>query len=137
MDKEELKQIRYIKTEIEAIERQIDNLEPLSATDKVSGSSNHFPYTQRNFKIEGIDDIEYNKKIHSLQKKLKCRKGELADKLIEMNEFIESIDDSLVRQIITLRYVECKTWTKIATTIGNNNTADSIRMILNRFFQNK
>lgn len=135
MDKEQLKQIRYIKTEIEVIQKQIDNLEPASAIDKVNGSSNHFPYTKRSFTVEGIDTVEYRQKAQLLQRKLEYKKQELTDKLIELEKFIDNIPDSLVRQIIRLRYIECLTWNKIARLVGNNNTADSVRMIVNRYLQ--
>lgn len=59
MDKEQLKQIRYIKSEIEVIENQINNIEPTMVTDKVTGSSAYFPYVQRSFTLEGIDTDEY------------------------------------------------------------------------------
>lgn len=135
MDKEQLKQIKYLKTEIETIQRQIDSLEPLVATDKVNGSDNHFPYTQRSFTIEGINQEEYRRKAYLLQKRLNKRKEELTNALTETNNFIENIQDSLVRQIIILRYIEGKSWNKVAMDIGNNNTADSVRMIVNRFLQ--
>lgn len=135
MDKEKLKQIKYIKTEIAAIERQIDNLEPLVAIDKVNGSDSHFPYTARSFTIEGVDTEGCNRKALRLRNRLQKKKDELTDMLTETNNFIESIPDSLIRQIIILRYVECKSWTKVAMDVGNNNTADSVRMMVNRFLK--
>lgn len=135
MDKEQLKQIKYIKTEIAAIERQIDNLEPLVAIDKVNGSDSHFPYTARSFTIEGVDSEGYSKKALRLRNRLQKKKNELTDILTETNNFIESIPDSLIRQIIISRYVEGKSWTKVAMDVGNDNTADSVRMMVNRFLK--
>ncbi|MGO5074340.1 RNA polymerase subunit sigma-24 [Clostridium sporogenes] len=133
MDKDQLKQLRYLKTEIEAIKKQIDNLEYTMAIDKIRGSSSHFPYVQRSFTIEGVDYEEYNRKTVRLRKKLSRRISELMDLVEETNEFIESIEDSLVRQVISLRYINGLTWEDVANSIGGNNTADSVRMVCNRF----
>lgn len=135
MNKEQLKQLKYLKTEIEAIKRQIENLDYTIATDKVRGSSSHFPYVQRSFTITGIDYEEYNRKAERLRRKLNKRIKELMDLVEKTNEFIENIEDSLVRQIISLRYINGLTWEEVAANIGGNNTADSVRMLCNRFLE--
>lgn len=135
MDKEQLKQLRYIRSEIEAIKKQMSDLDYTVVTDKVRGSSSHFPYVQRSFTVEGIDYEEYNSKAKRLQGKLNKRKNELMNLAGETNEFIEKIDDSLVRQIISLRYVSGLTWEQVAVNIGGNNTADSVRKVAERFLK--
>ena len=135
MDKERLKQLRYLKKEIEVIKKQIGDLECTMVTDKVTGSSAHFPYTARSFVIEGLDEEGYTHKFKRLQNKLNRRMDELIDLVEEANTFIESIDDSLVRQIITLRYVNGLPWDKVAENIGGNNTADSVRKVAERFLK--
>ncbi|NFM30658.1 RNA polymerase subunit sigma-24 [Clostridium botulinum] len=133
MNKEELKQLRYIKTEIESIKKQLSDLDYTVATDKVRGSSSHFPYVQRSFTITGVDYEEYNRKAERLRRKLNKRIKELIDLVEKTNEFIEDIEDSLTRQIISLRYINGLTWEEVANSIGGNNTEDSVRMLCNRF----
>lgn len=133
MDKEQLKQIKYIKSEIAVIENQINNIEPSTITDKVTGSSSYFPYIQRSFTLEGIDSEDYEKRTRRLQKKLINRKERLLKLQEEVNNFIDSIDDSLVRQAITLRYIDGMSWQRVAKEMGNNATADSIRMAVKRY----
>lgn len=133
MDKEQLKQIRYIKSEIAVIENQIDSIEPSMVTDKVIGSSSYFPYTQRSFTLEGIDTDEYEKRTRRLQRKLMKRKEKLLELQEEVNDFINNIEDSLVRQAITLRYIDGMSWQMAAKEMGSNTTADSIRMAVNRY----
>lgn len=135
MDKEKLKQLRYIRSEIEAIKKQMSDLDYTVVTDKVRGSSSHFPYVQRSFTVEGIDYEEYNRKVKRLQGKLNKRIDELMNLAEETNEFIKEIDDSLVRQIISLRYVSGLTWEQVAENIGGNNTADSVRKVAERFLK--
>lgn len=136
ISKDDLKQIRYIKSEIETIENQIRDLRPLMVTDKVSGSSAYFPYTARSFTVEGLGTEEYSRKAYMLERKLRKKKNELADTLTKVNEFIDSIQDSLVRQIITLRYSEGLTWNEVADKIGSNNTSESVRKIAERYLKN-
>lgn len=133
MNKEELKQLRYIKSEIESIKKQLSDLDYTVATDKVRGSSSHFPYVQRSFTITGVDFLEYKRKAERLRRKLNKRIKELIDLVEKTNEFIEDIDDSLIRQVISLRYINGLTWEDVANSIGGNNTADSVRMVCNRF----
>jgi len=133
LDKEQLKQIRYIKSEIAIIENQINSIEPSMATDKVIGSSSYFPYTQRSFTLEGIDTEEYERRTRRLQGKLMKRKEKLLELQEEVNDFINNIEDSLVRQAISLRYIYGMSWQMAAKEMGSNTTADSIRMAVNRY----
>lgn len=135
MDKEQLKQLRYLKNEIEILKEQIANLDYTIATDSVRGSDNEFPYTERSFTITGIDYEDYNRKMRRLQRKLNRRIDELVDLVEETYEYIDNIDDSLIRQIIILRYVNGLTWEQVAASIGGNNTADSVRMMHDRFLK--
>lgn len=135
MNKEQLKQLQYLKSEVEIIKSQIENLDYTIATDKVKGSSAHFPYIERSFTIEGIDYEEYNRKVERLQRKLNRRIDDLMDLLEDINSYIESIDDSLIRQVITLRFVNGLTWEQVAQSIGGNNTPDSVRKVAERFLK--
>lgn len=135
MDKEQLKQIRYIKSEIEVIKDQIADIEPVMATDKVTGSSAYFPYTARSFTVEGIDYDDYHRRVRRLQNKLDKRKNELLELQEKANSFIENIEDSLVRQVITLRYVEGLNWYEVANKIGGDSTSESVRKIAERYLK--
>ncbi|MBY6878480.1 hypothetical protein [Clostridium botulinum] len=135
MNKEELKQLRYIKTEIESIKKQLSDLDYTVATDKVRGSSSHFPYVQRSFTITGVDYEEYNRKAERLRRKLNKRIKELIDLVEKTNEFIEDIEDSLTRQIISLRYINGLTWEEVAANVGGGTTTESVRKVAERFLK--
>lgn len=47
--------------------------------------------------------------------------------------YINTIDDSFMRQIIQQRYIDNLSWVRIALNLGGNNTEDSVRMAHNRF----
>lgn len=135
MDKKQLSQIRYLKSEIELLKRQIANMDYRVATDTVTGSDPDFPYTERRFTIVGIDYEDYERRTQRLQKRLEKRLAELVKLLEDTHDYIESIDDSLIRQIITLRHIEGLTWEQVAARIGGNNTPDSLRMMHDRFLK--
>lgn len=137
MNKEQLSQLRYLKGEIEILKKQIEDIDYTITTDSVKGSSPYFPYTERNFLITGVDHQGYDNKLNRLQRKLSRRIDELIDLVEETNDYINNIDDSLIRQIITLRYINGLEWKQVAASIGGNNTADSVRMIHNRFLERK
>lgn len=133
--KEKLKQIRYINSEISVIEAQISNLRPITSTDNVTGSSPHFPYTAMSFHIEGVDVEDYNRRTKRLKNNLIKKKNELLELQEEAQNFINGIEDSLTRQIITLRFMNCMSWNDIAEKIGVSSSADSVRKISERFFK--
>ena len=53
----------------------------------------------------------------------------------EILEYIFSINDSQIRRIMRLRHIELKSWLQVANTIGGNNTADSVRMMHDRYLK--
>ena len=50
-----------------------------------------------------------------------------------LERYISGIPDSLTRQIFTLRFIDGLTWVKVAMSIGGDNTADSVRMVVKRY----
>lgn len=54
-----------------------------------------------------------------------------------LEQYIASVDDSHMRQILTLRFVDGDSWQKVAMEIGGNNTADSVRKACRRFIANQ
>lgn len=135
MDKDQLSQLRHLKSEIEILKKQIEDMDYNITTDNVKGSNPYFPYEERNFTITGINYEEYNRKARRLQRKLNRKVEELIDLVEETYEYIGNIDDSLIRQIIILKYVNGLTWEQVAASIGGNNTADSVRKAAERFLK--
>lgn len=117
------------------LKKQIEDIETITTKDSVKGSLSEHPYIETHFTLEGIDYEDYNRRIRRLQRQLNRRVEELLDLVDETNEYIESIEDSLIRQIIALRYINGLTWEQVAASIGGNNTADSVRMLCDRFLK--
>jgi hypothetical protein len=135
VDKKQLSQIRYLKSEIELLKKQIRDMDYQVTRDTVTGSDPDFPYTERRFTIVGIDYGGYERRTQRLKKRLEKRVTELIKLLEATHDYIENIDDSLIRQIITLRHIEGLTWEQVAARIGGSSTADSLRKMHDRFLK--
>ncbi len=51
--------------------------------------------------------------------------------------YIEEVEDSFMRQILTFRYVNGFSWVQIALHMGGGNTEDSVRIAHKRFLDKK
>lgn len=129
MTKKELLQYRYLLIEIKELENKIKNYEGKIVTDKVQSSQREFPYTQYELKIQGVEDSLYIKK---LREKLFYRIEKCKKLKVDIENFINNIEDSRTRLIFQLRYVEGKSWVYISRQLGSSNESYA-RMIHNRF----
>ena len=58
-------------------------------------------------------------------------------KLLKVQTFIYSIDDSFIRQVFVQRYINGLTWAGIATALGGYYSADYVRIAHDRFLKEK
>lgn len=140
MTREVLNQYGYLLKEREdlykrigKLECQIDRIEQEGAViDKVMGGEGGL----QPFKIEGFPYPEYTKKKMWLNKNraiLKEREEKINNLLCEIEEYISTVDDSIVRLIISYRVVENMDWNEVADNIGGGNTADSVKKMYYRY----
>lgn len=128
-------EVREVRERIEKTEKQLEKIEDEgSVIDTVSGGAGGIQH----FKIEGFPYPEYNRK-----KTLLCaRKATLAsleldllEMLSDVEEFIASVDDSRMRRVIALRFIDNLSWNKVADKIGGNNTEDSVKKAFYRYME--
>lgn len=50
-----------------------------------------------------------------------------------LNRYINSVEDSLTRQILSLRFVNGLSWNQVAMSVGGGNTEGSVKQICYRF----
>lgn len=79
-------------------------------TDKVLSSASDFSFNQYELKIKGYEDDKYIEKIRTrlIRRIRRCKKLRL-----EIEDFIERIEDSRIRLIFELRYIHGKSWVYI------------------------
>lgn len=140
MTREVLNQYGYLLKEsedlckrIDRLESQIDRIEQEGAViDKVMGGEGGL----QPFKIEGFPYPEYSKKKMWLNKNraiLKDREEKINKLLCEIENYISTVDDSIVRLIITYRVLDNMSWCEVASKVGGNNTEDSVRKMYERY----
>ena len=139
MKKEDLEQIVSLKGEANDLRRRLINEKDTIITDSVRGSSKNYPYIQHNCVIEGLD---YKKQIRDkkLRRMIKQKEGKITEKIREAEHWLNSIEDSEIRQIIRNIYFDGKDYNQTAHAMNQVNpqkdyTADGIRMKLKRFFE--
>ena len=52
-----------------------------------------------------------------------------------LEEYINTVEDSLLRQIFTLRFVNCLPWEQVAFSIGGDNKGESMRKACYRYLR--
>ena len=89
------------------------------------------------FSVSGVPSKEYSRKktlLYARKATLASLEWELSEMINEVEEFIASIDDSRMRRIIDLRYVQGLSWDQVGYRVGNL-TKDSVRMAFERFIK--
>lgn len=121
MNQMRLAQFTKIKREIVLIQEQIKDLESSETYCTVKGSLTFFPYTQGTIPITGSDDPDLASCLAALKRKKRIKIRELRNELTNIESFIGSIEDSEMRQIFTLRYLNGLSWQHVAFKLGETD----------------
>lgn len=124
----ELSQLYWLKREIQEEQWRLDELMS-KATSTVSTNSGDAGRPSGHSDKVG----RYASAIADLQSTIGRRLDECVEERRRLEAYIASIDDSLLRQIFTLRFVDGLTWGKVARRIGGGNTSDSVRKQVYRY----
>ena len=135
MNKQELEEVFYIEKEIQDLEKRIERKE--KQTENVSDvvQNGH----KRHAVIHGID-VKRAYKIQNMYEKLKKFKIQLIEKKQEIENYIERIPFSEIRQIFRYKYLDNKNWVQIAHEMNNlyhnkEYTEDSVRCKHERYLK--
>ena len=141
--KRALEQYNSLKQEKADNERIIKNIEKRIAEleekgykekDSVSGGNGGIQH----FSIEGFPYPRYHREKSRLilrKKRLSEIEEKLDEKISEIEEYINSIDDSQMRRMIKYKYIEELSWQQVAERMGGGNTADGCRMAVDRYLK--
>ena len=129
MTNKELSQLFHLNWEITEQQRRLAELESLSTscTSRITGMPASKNLTDK-VADYAIEMAELRTLIDLNLKKCFCE-------LNRLTRYINSVDDSLMRQILTLKYINGLSWVQIAFSLGGDNTADSVRMAHKRFLE--
>lgn len=130
MTLEELKEIRYIKSEIEVLKKRLQKCKNNFVGDYAKD------YSSGQERIITIQGYTINTdKIDRITSLLAKRKAELEEKVLQAELFINSIPDSKIRTLLTLRYIEGWEWSSVAKALYKKMTGDSARKAVVSYFE--
>ena len=129
MTLKELSQLYYLNREIEMDKRRLQELEvkALPGSQVLTG----MPHTP------GVKDKvgEYAAEIADLRGIIEAKLQQCIYERNRLERYITTIEDSLLRQVFTYRFVNGLPWQQVAACIGGSNTADGVRMMCNRYIK--
>lgn len=130
MTLKELNALCYIEQEIQIYENKIIELREKAASisPNYSGMPNGSGSPTNKIENAVIDIVAYTEMLDKakLEYIRQCRK---------IHEYILSVPDPQTRLIMTLRFIERKSWGEIARKIGGNNTVSAVRMRVLRYIE--
>ena len=120
MDKGRLKKHKKNKDRLKRIDEKIEELcgrEVQVVSGKVTGSSKDFPYTEVRTSVQMYEPYE-NDRINKRIREYEAERLVLLQEVEEVDQYIEGIKDSEVREIFELSFVEGKKQREVADAIG-------------------
>ena len=76
-------------------------------------------------------------KLLEVSKVIEGKISELKITLAEIEEFIISVDDPIMRQVLEYRCVKCMSWNDVAAKLGSVYTSESVRQMYHRYLIEK
>ena len=129
MTNKELSQLYFLNKEIKQLESKLMELETTAykATPNLTG----MPGSGKCSDKVG----RYAAEIPDLKALINLNIEKCWHEKRRLERYIQSIDDSLIRQIFFLRYIELKKWEDVAASLGGNNTENSVKQIHSRYLR--
>lgn len=127
MTKQELSQLYYLNREIEHLKDRITELECIatSSTSRITGMPHATDISDKVGK--------YAAEIADLKELLDLNLKKCFYELNRLNRYIESIEDSEIRMILSLRYINGLSWQQVAASISPYASGESVRKAQERF----
>lgn len=147
MDKSILEQYTSMQAEQQDIRRRIEKLEDdirdleenRNETADSVACGRKGKKALKTVKVSGFPEMEYQTKMGRLKKlrmRLELADDQLLELLNDVEEYIESIEDSRMRLIMRYRYMDSMTWKQVAARI-KSASEESVRKEHDRFLEKK
>lgn len=129
MTKKELSQLYYLNCEICQLQERLAELENLatSCTATITGMP----------RASGVSDklAKYAAEIADLKSLLDLNLKKCFYELNRLNRYIQGVEDSEIRMILALRYVNGLCWEQVAASISPYASGESVRKVHDRFLK--
>lgn len=130
MTKKDLSQLYYLKKEIEQQQNRLQKLEDIATN---IGNSTSVGKIQNN---ETSDKIgKYAAEIADIKSLLELNIKKHFYELRSLERYIQSLEDSEIRIILTLRYIQCLSWQQIARSMGTAGDGSTERKKIDRYLK--
>jgi len=129
---DELEELCYLNSEIQAVQREIEgmyNTYRSPAFEKIGSSPQH----------AGDPTADAVRKIMDLQAKYNAMLNEMADRRDRVNAWLLSLDDGEIKSIIRWHYLNGKSWKQTSGLVygGRSNERNAYRVIRRYFGKDK
>lgn len=128
MTLKELSQLYYLNREIEMDQRR---LEELRARSESPGSPRFDGMPRVKSNVSKVE--RYAEDIADLEAIIAAKQQQCIHERNRLERYINDIDDSRLRMIFKLRFVNGFQWPQVAAHIGGNNTAKSVSKACYRY----
>lgn len=129
MTKKELSQLRYLNREIERDQRRLKELGAI-----VQGRAVTITGMPKGNSIS--DSVgQFATEIADLKNTIAFNIQRCWLELNSLQHYIDSVQDSQMRAILTFRYINGMSWDQVAARIGGGNTANGVRKTHDRFLK--
>lgn len=133
MTRQELSQVYYLKKELKMWEDKLQTLREKSLTKSKEITDMPFANTG-----ETSDEVfQIVSQIMELQADIEVFRLNIEKKISEIEQYIMTLDDSLMRQIIEYRCCQLKSWRDVSALIGYGTTEESVKHYFNRKYPKK
>lgn len=128
MQQESLNQIHYLEREIQMWKKELSRLQGQEAILKNRVAKTVSQIEQReNTVIRNQDGVALKEQIQNILSGIEAEKTAMMD-------YIASVPDSLMRQILFYRHVNGLSWCQVAQRMGGGNTEGSVKMMYKRYW---
>lgn len=123
----ELSQLYHLNREIEQDRQRLDELrrQAIPGAQVITG----MPHAPGAYDRVG----KYATEIADLEGVIDAKMKQCFYELNRLNRYIAGVEDSQIRQILTLRFINGLNWLQVARSIGGNNTMDSVKKTCYRY----
>lgn len=142
MNKNILEQYESAKKEIRELSKRIAELEKflekindgknLNSIVKGGAGGDRIFYIN-GYSEESADDLEYL--IRKDMRLLNARKASANELVTEVDRFINTLNDSRIRRMLSLKYINGKTWYQVAQAMGERYSSDGCKKQVQRFLK--
>lgn len=131
-----LQEQQELRSRISKLEQKLERIRTGdNVKDAVKGGDGGL----RTYHLEGYPTAEDDETTYLLNKNrrlLEERKYKIDEMVLDVEEFLNTMDDSRMRRMITYRLIDELSWQQVAEHMGKRYTADSCRMDMKRFLEN-